>query len=86
VAAAIEAFKRGDEVLGKFSGSPIMTVLAVDGLKVRCRDGQDLQYWFDTMMLERYERPDEASVTTAEGEPPAPRDELTRLSAETALN
>jgi hypothetical protein len=34
-----------------------MTVLAVDGLKVRCRDGQDFQYWFDAMMLERWEHP-----------------------------
>ena len=53
MAAVIAAFKRGDEVLSKFPGSSIMTVLAVDGLKVRCRDGQDIQYWFDTIMLER---------------------------------
>ena len=56
MAAAIEAFERGDEVLSKLPGVSIMTVLAVDGLKVRCRDGQDIQYWFDTMMLERHER------------------------------
>ena len=38
-----------------------MTVLAVDGLKVRCRDGQDIQYWFDTIMLERCEHPQKPS-------------------------
>jgi hypothetical protein len=57
VAAAIGAFKQGDEVLSNLPGSSIMTVLAVDGLKVRCRDGHDIQYWFDTIMLERYEHP-----------------------------
>jgi hypothetical protein len=34
-----------------------MTVLAVDGLKVRCRDPQDIQYWIDAIMLERCEHP-----------------------------
>jgi hypothetical protein len=53
---------------------------------VRCRDGQDLQYWFDMMMLERYERPSEVSGTIGEGERPTHRDELIRLSAESALN
>jgi hypothetical protein len=54
MAARIEALKRGDAVLSKFPGDPIMTVLAVEGLKVRCVDGQNLQYWFDRSMLERY--------------------------------
>jgi uncharacterized protein YodC (DUF2158 family) len=54
--AAIEAFRRGDEVCTKASGGPIMTVLAVEGLKVRCADGENLQYWFDTAMLERYKQ------------------------------
>jgi hypothetical protein len=54
---ALEAFKRGDEVLSKFSDGSIMTVLAVEGLKVRCSDSQNLQYWFDMMMLERYQHP-----------------------------
>jgi hypothetical protein len=94
MAAVIEAFKRGDEVLSKFPGSSIMTVLAVDGLKVRCRDGQDFQYWFDAMMLERYEgpqKPGEASATGdvrvrrhEECEGPVHRNESIRLSA--ALN
>jgi hypothetical protein len=57
MAAAIEAFERGDEVLSKLPGGSIMTVLAIDGVKVRCRGGQDIQYWFDTVMLERYEHP-----------------------------
>ena len=61
MAAVIEAFKRGDEVLSKLPGSSIMTVLAVDGLKVRCRDGKDIQYWFDTIMLERCEHPQRPS-------------------------
>jgi len=50
----IETFKRGDEVLSKLPGGSIMTVLAVEGLKVRCADDQDRQYWFDTILLERY--------------------------------
>ncbi len=51
---AIETLKRGDEVLSKFAGGSIMTVLAVEGMKVRCSDEQDRQYWFDTNLLERY--------------------------------
>jgi hypothetical protein len=54
--ATLEAFKRGDEVLSKFHRGSIMMVLAVEGLMVRCADGQNTQYWFDTIMLERYER------------------------------
>jgi hypothetical protein len=50
----IETFNRGDEVLSKFPGGSIMTVLAVEGLKVRCSDDQNRQYWFDTNLLERY--------------------------------
>jgi hypothetical protein len=46
-------FKRGDEVLSKLPGGSIMTVLAVEGMKVRCSDEQDRQYWFDTLWLER---------------------------------
>jgi hypothetical protein len=65
--ATLEAFKRGDEVLSKYPDGSIMTVLAVEGLKVRCTDSQNTQYWFDTIMLERYE--------------PSPRDTET-LSAE----
>jgi hypothetical protein len=53
--ASLEAFKRGDEVLSKFPDGTIMTVLAVEGLKARCADSQNTQYWFDTVMLERYE-------------------------------
>ena len=53
--ATIEAFRHGDEVCIKAPGSPIMTVLAVEGLKVRCTDRENLQYWFDSIMLERYE-------------------------------
>jgi hypothetical protein len=52
--ATIETFNRGDEVLSKFPGGSIMTVLAVEGLKVRCSDNQDRQYWFDDFLLERY--------------------------------
>ena len=48
-------FKRGDEVLSKLPGWSIMTVLAVEGMKVRCSDEQDRQYWFDTSLLERCE-------------------------------
>ena len=51
--ATIETFKRGDEVLSKLLGGPIMTVLAVEGMKVRCSDEQDRQYWFDTILLKR---------------------------------
>ena len=54
--AAIEAFRHGDKVYIKAPGSPIMRVLAVEGLKVRCADGENLQYWFDTAMLERYKQ------------------------------
>jgi hypothetical protein len=61
MAAVIEAFKRGDEVLSKLPVGSIMTVLAVDGLKVRCQDRQDIQYWFDTIMLERCEHPQKPS-------------------------
>jgi len=32
-----------------------MTVLAVEGLKVRCSDDQDRQYWFDDFLLERFQ-------------------------------
>jgi hypothetical protein len=53
--ATIEAFRHGDEVCIKAPGRPIMTVLAVEGLKVRCRDRENSQYWFDSIMLERYE-------------------------------
>ena len=53
--ASLEAFKRGDEVLSKFPNGSIMTVLAVEGLKVRCADIHNTQYWFDTIMLERYQ-------------------------------
>jgi hypothetical protein len=49
----IETFKRGDEVLSKLPGGSTMTVLAVEGMKVRCSDEQDRQYWFDTILLER---------------------------------
>ena len=51
--ATIETFKPGDEVLSKLPGGSIMTVLAVEGMKVRCSDEQDRQYWFDTILLER---------------------------------
>jgi hypothetical protein len=51
--ATIETFKRGDEVLSKLPGGSMMTVLAVEGMKVRCSDEQDRQYWFDTILLER---------------------------------
>jgi len=53
--ATIETFNRGDEVLSKFPGGSIMTVLAVEGLKVRCSDDQDRQYWFDDFLLERFQ-------------------------------
>jgi hypothetical protein len=36
--AAVEAFKRGDEVLSKYPDGSILTVLAVEGLKVCCAD------------------------------------------------
>jgi hypothetical protein len=49
--AAIE-FERGDEVLSKLSGTSIMTVLAAEGMKVRCSDEQDRQYWFDMLLLQ----------------------------------
>jgi hypothetical protein len=51
--ATIETFKRGDEVLSKLPRGSIMTVLAVEGMKVRCSDEQDRQYWFDMILLER---------------------------------
>ena len=31
-----------------------MTVLPVEGLKVRCTDERNQQYWFDMIVLERY--------------------------------
>ncbi len=49
----VETFKCGDEVLSKLAGGSIMTVLAVEGMMVRCSDEQDKQYWFDTILLER---------------------------------
>jgi hypothetical protein len=64
--AILDAFKRGDEVLSKFPGGSLMMVLAVEGLKVRCADSQNTQYWFDKIMLERYEpspRPAETLTT-----------------------
>jgi hypothetical protein len=65
--ATVEAFKRGDEVLSKYPGGSIMTVLAVEGLKVRCTDSQNTQYWFDTIMLERYgPSPSHAETLSAE--------------------
>ena len=51
--ATTVTFKPGDEVLSKRPGGSIMTVLAVEGMKVRCSDEQDRQYWFDTILLER---------------------------------
>jgi hypothetical protein len=51
--ATTVTFKPGDEVLSKLPGGSIMTVLAVEGMKVRCSDEQDRQYWFDTILLER---------------------------------
>ena len=47
----METFKLGDEVLSPCGSK--MTVLAVEGMKVRCSDEQDRQYWFDTSLLER---------------------------------
>jgi hypothetical protein len=61
----LEALKRGDEVLSKFHGGPIMMVLAVEGLKVRCTDQQNTQYWFDTIMLQRYEHPPSYTETSS---------------------
>jgi hypothetical protein len=52
--AMAESFKRGDEVLSKLPNGSIMKVLAVEGLKVRCSDEESRQYWFDTILLERY--------------------------------
>ncbi len=52
--ASIAALNRGDQVLSKLFGGPIMTVLAVEGLKVRCTDERNQQYWFDMIVLERY--------------------------------
>jgi len=52
--APVESFKRSDEVLSKLSNGSTMTVLAVEGMKVRCSDEQDRQYWFDTILLKRY--------------------------------
>jgi hypothetical protein len=52
--ATMETFNRGDEVLSKLPGGSIMIVLAVEGLKVRCADDQERQYWFDTNLLEHY--------------------------------
>jgi len=52
--AAAETFERGDEVLSKLASGPIMTVLAVEGMKARCSDEENRQYWFDTKLLERY--------------------------------
>jgi hypothetical protein len=57
--ATIEAFRPGDEVCIKVPDSPIMKVLAVEGLKARCADSENLQYWFDTVVLERHEPPHE---------------------------
>jgi hypothetical protein len=57
--ATIESFRPGDEVCVKVPDSPIMRVLAVDGLKARCADIENLRYWFDTVMLERHEPPQE---------------------------
>ena len=54
--AMAESFKRGDEVLSKLPNGSIMKVLAVEGLKVRCSDEESRQYWFDTILLERYQR------------------------------
>jgi len=52
--ATAKSFERGDEVLSKIPGGSIMTVLAVEGLKVRCSDAQDRQYWYDSNLLEPY--------------------------------
>src|ERR1700730_7445880 len=65
--ATLEACKRGYEVLSKFHGGSIMMVLAVEGLKVRCADRQNIQYWFDTIMLERYEHPGRRGKTSTAG-------------------
>jgi hypothetical protein len=67
--AAVEAFKRGDEVLSKFPGGSLMMVLAVEGLKVRCTDQQNTQYWFDTIMLQRYEHPPSRDAMKPIGRP-----------------
>jgi hypothetical protein len=66
----LEALKRGDEVLSMFPGGSIMTVLAVEGLMVRCADSQNTQYWFDAIMLERYE-PSPRPAEALNGEPPS---------------
>jgi hypothetical protein len=62
--ATIGTFKRGDEVLSRLPGGPIMTVLAVEGTKVRCSDEQDRQYWFDTILLERCDWTQSGSAAT----------------------
>jgi len=41
-----------------------MTVSAVEGLKVRCSDDQDRQYWFDDFLLERYHQTQSGSDST----------------------
>jgi hypothetical protein len=51
--AMAESFERGDEVLRRLPGAPTMTVLAVEGMKVRCPGEENRQYWFDTILLER---------------------------------
>ena len=50
----VETFERGDEVFSKLASGPVMTVLAVEGMKARCSDDENRQYWFDTNLLERY--------------------------------
>jgi hypothetical protein len=52
--AMAESFKRGDEVLSRPPNGSILKVLAVEGLKVRCSDEENREYWFDTILLERY--------------------------------
>jgi uncharacterized protein YodC (DUF2158 family) len=61
--AIIETFNRGDEVLSKLSGGSRMIVLAVEGMKVRCSDDQDRQYWFDEILLKRYHQTQPVTVT-----------------------
>jgi hypothetical protein len=46
--------QQGRRSFEQFLGGSIMTVLAVEGLKVRCLDNQERQCWFDTNLLERY--------------------------------
>ena len=66
---AITDFNRGDQVLSKLFNGPIMTVLAVEGLKVRCAVHPDPEPKGAPRSIRSASVPPVSDVATVEGVP-----------------